>query len=234
MENLLPQLLSPRATARTTARVALGATVSTPVRVGIVAGCLALAIAILVPSGAQAAEKADEATTLAFISDLGNEATRLLGDTSVSQREREKIFARLLAENFDLEAISRFVLARHWRKAKPAQQAAFQEAFGVAMAKQFAPLFARYQGPPLKAQDFTPDGKHKQIASASVFVQTASGEMAHTEWRVLRTDSGEYKVIDAKIEGVSMSLTLREEFSAVVSRVGIEGLILELQRRAGS
>ena len=49
----------------------------------------------------------------------------------------------------------------------------------------------------------------------------------------LRKDSGEYKVIDAKIEGVSMSLTLREEFNAVISRVGIEGLILELQRRAG-
>ena len=109
----------------------------------------------------------------------------------------------------------------------------FQEAFGVAMARQFAPLFARYQGPPLEARDFVADSKHAQVASASVYVPTANGEIAQTEWRILRKDSGEYKVIDAKIEGVSMSLTLREEFNAVISRVGIEGLILELQRRAG-
>ncbi len=207
------------------------------IKISALAAVLALALALataLAPSPTQAAEKADEDSTLAFISNLGNEATRLLSDQSVSQREREKIFANLLMENFDLEAISRFVLARHWRRAKPAQKTAFQEAFGVAMARQFAPLFARYNGPPLKAQDFMPDGKHKQIASAAVYVQTASGEKAHTEWRVLRTKSGAYKVIDAKIEGVSLSLTLREEFSAVIARVGIEGLILELQRRAGS
>ena len=150
----------------------------------VLAVALAFSLSHASLSPAVAGEKADKASTLAFISDLGNEATRLLGDTSVSQSEREKIFARLLAENFDLETISRFVLARHWRRATPEQMETFQEAFGVAMARQFAPLFARYQGPPLEARDFVADSKHAQVASASVYVPTANGEIAQTEWRI--------------------------------------------------
>ena len=67
----------------------------------VLAVALAFSLSHASLSPAVAGEKQTKPQTLAFISDLGNEATRLLGDTSVSQSEREKIFARLLAENFD-------------------------------------------------------------------------------------------------------------------------------------
>ena len=198
-----------------------------------VALCVMLGAGVLWRAGEVAAQEADEASATAFVTELGNRAIVMLGDADVSESEREQTFAVLLNENFDLEAITRFVLARYARTATAEQLALFEEGFGYALARQFVPLFARYDGPPLQATDFVADSKHEQIGSVSVAIETASGAEALTEWRLIRKPSGDYKVLDVKIEGVSMSLTVREEFNAILSRVGIEGLIAELRRRSG-
>jgi ABC-type transporter MlaC component len=48
-------------------------------------------------------------------------------------------------------------------------------------------------------------------------------------WRV-RSQDGDYKVVDVMVEGISMALTLREEFSSVSRVRGIDGLIEELRQ----
>lgn len=50
------------------------------------------------------------------------------------------------------------------------------------------------------------------------------------EFRV-RVDLEQPKIIDITVEGVSMAITQRSEFGAVISRSGIDGLIKELRDR---
>ena len=51
------------------------------------------------------------------------------------------------------------------------------------------------------------------------------------EMRIHKNDSG-YKALDLKIEGVSMPLTHRKQFSSVISRSGkgVQGLINALRK----
>ena len=53
-------------------------------------------------------------------------------------------------------------------------------------------------------------------------------------WRVRRSENT-YRVIDVVVEGVSMSVTQRDEFAAVIRRNGgkIEGLLSALERKTG-
>ena len=58
-----------------------------------------------------------------------------------------------------------------------------------------------------------------------------SGPPITAEWRV-RVIDGKYRIIDIAIEGISMAVTKRSEFSAVIQSSGIDGLIAALRLRA--
>ena len=49
------------------------------------------------------------------------------------------------------------------------------------------------------------------------------------DWRV-RMSGGEAKIIDVSIEGVSMALNQRQEFSSIMQREGVAGLIKRLRQ----
>ncbi|MBT5048005.1 MAG: ABC transporter substrate-binding protein, partial [Rhodospirillaceae bacterium] len=52
-------------------------------------------------------------------------------------------------------------------------------------------------------------------------------------WRV--RDSSDYKIIDVLVEGVSMAITQRDEFAAIINQRGgkIEGLLRALRDKTG-
>ncbi len=54
-------------------------------------------------------------------------------------------------------------------------------------------------------------------------------------WRV-RESNGALKIVDVVIEGISMSITQRSDFSAVIQRKGggIDGLLEELEAKLAS
>jgi phospholipid transport system substrate-binding protein len=60
-----------------------------------------------------------------------------------------------------------------------------------------------------------------------------SGGALAVDWR-LRDGGGGPVVIDVIIEGVSLLVSQRSEFAAVIERSDMEGLLAELQARAGS
>ena len=51
------------------------------------------------------------------------------------------------------------------------------------------------------------------------------------DWRVRKIEE-EFKVIDLKIEGISMVITQRDEFMAKIASSGLDELIADLRRRA--
>jgi ABC-type transporter MlaC component len=53
----------------------------------------------------------------------------------------------------------------------------------------------------------------------------------HVDWRIREHDDGRLIAIDVIVESVSLIVTQRSEFGAVVERRGIDGLLEELRRR---
>jgi len=57
---------------------------------------------------------------------------------------------------------------------------------------------------------------------------------ARVDWRV-RTAGGQPKIVDVVVEGVSMAVTQRSEFAAVIQRSGgrVAGLLTALRDKTG-
>lgn len=182
---------------------------------------LALSL-VSAPSGATNVDGAKQ-----FIDTLGNQALATLQQQNLSLEQREGLFGDILREGFDLRLIGRFVLGKYWRQANEEQKADYIEAFTSFVIKSYARRLGGFSG-----QNFTITGSSVTGEKKDVMVKTRidrpSGPPITAAWRVREID-GENKIIDVVVEGVSMAVTQRQEFAAVVGRDGVEGLVQVLR-----
>lgn len=170
-----------------------------------------------------------------FISKLGKDAITILADKSMTVSGRHAAFARMFNQDFDLKTIGRFVMGRHWREATPAQQDQYQRLFEKMVITVYTQRFDNYAGQQFTVKGSSPvDGADTDTLVKSEIIQTEAGAPpVAVEWRV-RNQGGAYKIIDVIVEGVSMSVTQRSDFDAVIANGGIDGLISDLQNRVAS
>lgn len=167
-----------------------------------------------------------------FIGDLAQRAITSLADARVSDSERAQRFRTLLANNFDVPVIGRFVLGRYYRNATEAQRAEFQQLLASYLTQAYANRFKEYSGNQLRV-DSTRAGPDNEVMVASTVMRPQSAPI-QIEWR-LEQSGGSFKILDVWIEGVSMAVTQRDEFAAIIQRGGnkVEALLASLRRRAG-
>lgn len=188
---------------------------------------LALGVLPLIggPSAAQGT-KPEEAAR--FLDALGHEAIMVLGDQGASLEQREARVRALLSQNFDLKTIGRFVLGRAWRKASPGQQAEYQRLFEEYVLRTYTRRLGGYAGEKFRIVKTQPLGDKDALVTTEI--GRPSGPPLLAGWRV-RGGAGGHKILDVMVQGVSMAQTQRSEFSALVRRQGVDGLIEALRAR---
>ncbi len=169
---------------------------------------------------AQGAEK--------FITKLADQGIGFLGDQTISQDKQRSEFRKLLNRNFDMNTIARFSLGRHWRSASKAQRDEYMKLFKAMVIDVYSDRFQDYQGQKIAVTGSRKEGE-RDILVHSLLTQE-SGPDVKVDWRVRQRD-GKYKVIDVIVEGVSMALTQRSDFSSVIQRGGgnMDALLVHLR-----
>ena len=163
-----------------------------------------------------------------FISQMGDKAISFLSNDALTQTQKESEFRKLINQHFDMSTIGRFALGKNWKNATKQQQAEYQRLFNDLVVKVYAGRFNEYKGEGFDVGSFQNSGK-KDILVTSYIVPN-NGSKVQVDWRV-RNKNGQYKIIDVIIEGVSMSLTQRSDFSSIIQRGGgdIEVLLSHLR-----
>lgn len=197
----------------------------------VVALCLASLPAPATATGAEQDAHAEAVGNAgAFLQELGEKAVVDLTDEEISEEERESRFRALFTAGFDTPTISRFVLGAQWRRASDMQRRDFLAVFEDAVVQRFLPMFAEYSGETFSiGQERVDKGKSGHIF-VPVTITPLEGEPFRVEWRLREVDAG-YKIIDVLAEGVSLALTLRQEYGAFVKRNGMDELIEHLRRK---
>lgn len=187
----------------------------------------ALALLAFAPLSAFAGD-----TYVSFVQKMGDQAlTELTGD-GITTAEREKRVRKILNQNFDIKTIGQFVLGRHWRTATEKQRTEYLDLFEDMIVTTYAQRFEEYAGQQFKATGSNPaSSKSKDYVVQSTVLQK-DGPPVKVEWRV-RSFGGTPKVIDVLIENVSMSVTQRADFDAVINSGGgkVEALLDSLRKR---
>ncbi len=193
----------------------------------LLAGIVALAIAISAGPMAMASEPPGQ-----FVEALGRTAIRDLTQQGLTQDQREKRFRVLLNANFDMQRISRFVLGRYTRDASTDDLRSFAAAYEDFMVLTYARLFASYAGETFRVtHDLSTPGSRYSIVKSEINLP-GGGETVALDWQIL-SESGRHAVVDLRVEGVSMAITQRDEFAALLQRSNgsIPALVEELRRR---
>jgi phospholipid transport system substrate-binding protein len=184
---------------------------------------LAVAAAPLTPAAAADAGQ--------FLSDIGNRTIRLISDKQRPEEQRRQEFEQLAERSFDVPWIARFVLGRYWKTASPAEREQFTEAFRAYMVRVYWSRFSQYAGIDLKVV-----GQHP-LSDGTIAVQTTvtrvGEDPAKVDWIVAKEPDGAFKIRDASLEGISQTLTYRQEFASVIERNSgqVSALVDELRRK---
>lgn len=170
-----------------------------------------------------------------FIDGLANRAINTLTDTEITPEQRRDAFRALFREGFAVNGIARFVAGRYWRRAPEAEREEYLTLFEDVIVNTWADRFSQYSGQKFEvkgATDATPNNSSESVALVESLFFTSPTTPVRIEWRV--ASKGDlFKIVDVKLEGISMATTQRDEFNAVVSKSGrkLSSLIDELRRR---
>lgn len=179
------------------------------------------AVACTWGSVTHAAAKSD---SQAFIERMADRGIGFLESHKGAPEKQRAAFRDLLRDHFDLATIGRFAMGKYWRVATPQQRADYSRLFESMIVRVYSERFASYNG-----QKLSIDGS-KEISDTDTMVQsriipTDNSSPVKVDWRV-RKSGGTFKVVDIVVEGVSMSVTQRSDFSAVIEKGGGDVAVL--------
>ena len=165
-----------------------------------------------------------------FIQSLGDKAISILADKKLNPEQRNAQFRNMLRDSFDLPTIARFVIGRAWAGATPEQQKEYMDLFEALVVKTYSDRFALYTGEGFKIRSSQPEGDKDMIVNSDITHPDGSAPTVVT-WRV-RQKGDKMGIIDVIVEGVSMSITQRQEYSSVIQRNGGDiNALLDLMRQ---
>jgi phospholipid transport system substrate-binding protein len=191
---------------------------------------LAPLAASLAPLGGRCARAAPSAEAAqGLIEQVSTRVLAILSDQGLSNRQKFDDLVGLLSQPIDLDLVARLILGRHWRTANDTQREAYLELFREYALANLASKLHLYQGQSFEVTDAKVVSEQDAVVTSRIL---NPGETPlQVDWRLRSRDDGSLVVIDLIVAGVSLVVTLRSEFAAVIERQGFDGLLAELRQR---
>ncbi len=200
---------------------------SSPRRAGIISLCVALWLAVSFYAGSTAALALDaQANVRGFYDTL---LITMKNGRTLGQSGRYASLAPVVDRVFDVPFMTQLAIGPSWATFSAAQQQQLTEAFRHYIAATYADRFDSYSGQQLEVIG-------EQPYNAEVIVQTKiikSNSETTTINYLMRQNQGSWQISDVYLDGTISQLAVqRSEFNSILRREGVDGLVMELNRKA--
>ena len=150
-------------------------------------------------------------------------------EMSIDEQKTE--LEKLFQEYVDIPIIARAVLGKSWRNATTHQKAKFVNAFKNYVSIKYGRQFSEFRGTTLEIVK-SRDTLTKAGVLVSTFVVVPGNPSLKVVWQV-SDGSGSLKLIDLRVEGISMLSTERQEFRSRLKKLNgsLDKLILEISKK---
>jgi phospholipid transport system substrate-binding protein len=129
----------------------------------------------------------------------------------------------------DFEQATRLAVGRAWQQASPEQKQKLVSEFRNMLVRTYSNAVSAYQGQTLKVLPARGKQDPEDTVVRTQFVR-AGGQPLPIEFHMRQAEKT-WKVYDIVVEGVSLVMTYRSEFDAVVKQEGVDGLIKRLAQK---
>ena len=189
--------------------------------------CLGLALAAGVAANGNAALPAQPQTKVRSFYDTL--LSTMKEGAALGENGRYAQLAPVVSRLFDLPWMARLAVGPDWATLGPEQRQQIVTAFGRYVSATYADRFGRYSGEQLQVLGERP-------IESGVIVYTriikSNGDPVALNYLMRRSDSG-WQIADVYLDGtISQLATQRSEFSSILRRQGVDGLIATLNRKA--
>lgn len=154
------------------------------------------------------------------------------GDKQLAAGDKQK--ALKLAEekvlpHIDFQEATRLAVGKSWNQASAEQKQKLVEEFRRMLVRTYSSAIQAYEGQTMKVQPLRMKPDDTDVTVHNQYIR-AGGKPVQLDYQMRKTDKG-WKIYDIVVEGVSLVLTYRSEFDAVVKQQGIDGLIKRLAEK---
>ncbi len=174
---------------------------------------------------------AAETPSTAFVHQLADEIITNVLTSKDTQAQKTERFEKYFLKALDTQTIGKFVLGRFWRTASPEERNAFINAFTDMALKSWADKFNLYTGQQITFLSEQPAEGKNQVYVVSQIQNDPNP--VQVLWRV-QEKNGTYQIVDIIIEGVSMVLSYRNEYTSFLQNHTLTELTDKLQKQADS
>ena len=184
-------------------------------------------LVVALPAAAQALEPDElvQKRTQDVLAAIKSDQALAAGD----RRKAIKLAEEKVLPYIDFEEATRIAVGRSWAKATPQQRKQLVSEFRNMLVRTYSNAIGGYEGQTLKVLPSRGKQDPEDTTVRTQFVR-AGGPPLPIDFQMHKTPQG-WKVYDITVEGVSLVLTYRSEFDAVVRQDGLDGLIKRLQEK---
>lgn len=145
------------------------------------------------------------------------------------KRRAIKLAEEKVLPHVDFEEATRLAVGRGWAQATPEQRKKLVTEFRNMLVRTYSNAITAYEGQTMKVMPVRMQPGDTDVTVHNQFIRPG-GKPVLLDYSMRKTDAG-WKIYDIVVEGVSLVLTYRSEFDAVVKQEGIDGLIKRLAQK---
>jgi phospholipid transport system substrate-binding protein len=140
-----------------------------------------------------------------------------------------KLAEEKVLPHIDFEEATRLAVGRAWREASPEQKQKLIAEFRRMLVRTYSSAISAYEGQTMKVQPVHMKPGETDVTVHNQYIRPG-GKPVALDYQMHKTPDG-WKIYDIIVEGVSLVLTYRSEFDAVVKQQGVDGLIKRLAEK---
>lgn len=178
-----------------------------------------------VATAAEDAQAIVQSTTTAVVERVRAEKDALRADPA----KMYGLVSEMIFPHFDFTIMSQWVLGEHWKTSSAAQQQEFVEQFRRLLVRTYATALLEYSDQTIEypANEASHNPKTAVVKQA---IKQPGGGVLPVVYR-LHNKSGDWKVFDVAVDGVSLVKTYKSSFTQVIADGGIDTLIGNLKEK---
>ena len=150
------------------------------------------------------------------------------------ERDRTQLYelvSRVIVEHIAVDKIAKLVLAQHWRNASVDQRVRFTDEFEKILIRTYASALFDYTGHEVMSFQPLQLTGDERTAVVRTDVKLPGVQAFPVNYKFFRLESGEWKIFDVTIEGISLITIFQFSYARIIQTEGLDGLISQLEQK---
>lgn len=176
--------------------------------------------------------QADTDAAMSFAQNLADEIMADVVHAKVSLKQKQDAFHRIFISAINIKSTARFTLGRYARTATDAQMDEYAKALTDNIIFTWTERFNNYAGETIRFESARPGERGEVYVHSTLDIPNTEKDV-EIIWRITKNKKDELKLADLVVEGVSMLMSYRNEYTSVLQQNGgdIPKLIETLKQR---